>query len=94
MSKETPTSLLHVHSHYSLLVPNPNARTLAISSVPDLVQAAAKTGHTAVAITDDQLLLDLGELFASADQQSIRPIPGIELPLLLADTQTEIESLS
>jgi DNA polymerase-3 subunit alpha len=61
---------LHVHSHYSLLD--------GASRVEDLVNAAAKFGMKALALTDHGNLYGAMEFYKAAGKAGIKPIPGIE----------------
>ncbi|HHW37175.1 MAG TPA: DNA polymerase III subunit alpha [Bacillales bacterium] len=78
---------LHVHSSYSLL-----NSTLHIE---DLVKAAAMQGHTALAITDDNVMYGAVTFYKACRKYNIKPIIGLSLlvensyPLILL-AQTNI----
>jgi DNA polymerase III subunit alpha len=62
---------LHVHTEYSMLD--------GASRVDDLVEAVAKDGQPAVAITDHGVLFGLVEFYEAAKDRGVRPILGSEL---------------
>lgn len=61
---------LHNHTHYSLLD--------GLSKVPNLIELTKNLGMKAVAITDHGTLSGVIEFYKSAQQQSIKPIIGME----------------
>ena len=65
---------LHCHSHYSFLD--------GASSVDDLVDAAARNGMDALALTDTNGLYGAVRFWNAARERGIRPIFGAELRLL------------
>lgn len=65
---------LHCHSNLSDLD--------AITPIKDLVAAAAKWGHSSIAITDHGVLQGYPELAASAKKYGIKPIFGVEAYLI------------
>ncbi|KEF39578.1 DNA-directed DNA polymerase III PolC [Schinkia azotoformans MEV2011] len=71
---------LHVHSSYSLL-----NSTLHIE---DLVKAAAQQGHTALAITDDNVMYGAVAFYKACKRHNIKPIIGLSL---LVESEADAE---
>lgn len=61
---------LHVHSHYSLLK--------ALPKIPELVNAAAREGYQALALTDIDNLYGAIEFYKECKQENIKPIIGLD----------------
>ncbi|MBL8692956.1 MAG: DNA polymerase III subunit alpha [Planctomycetes bacterium] len=61
---------LHVHSHYSLLD--------GANRIEDLVAAAQKDGHKAIALTDHGNLFGAVEHYSKAKKAGVKPIIGCE----------------
>jgi DNA polymerase-3 subunit alpha len=68
---ELPFSHLHVHSQFSVLQ--------AVSSVHELVEAAAAAGMPALALTDHGNMMGAFQFVRAARKAGILPIVGIEL---------------
>ena len=62
---------LHTHSHYSLLE--------AIPKISELVEAAAKDGQKALALTDNGNLYGAIEFYRTCEKHGIKPILGADL---------------
>jgi DNA polymerase-3 subunit alpha len=62
---------LHVHSEYSLLD--------GCARIPDLIEAAAQSGHTALALTDHGAVYGLVPFYKKASTKNIKAIFGTEL---------------
>ncbi|HEX9793966.1 MAG TPA: PHP domain-containing protein, partial [Planctomycetota bacterium] len=62
---------LHVHTEYSLLD--------GANRIPDLVKAAVKDGHEALAITDHGNLYGAIEFYKACKKAAIKPILGCEV---------------
>ncbi len=71
MSKNTPFTHLHTHSHYSLLN--------ALPKIKELVAAAKADGHTALAITEDGNMYSAIEFYKECKKNDIKPILGVDL---------------
>ena len=65
-----PFSHLHTHSHYSLLN--------ALPKVDQLVQAAAKDGMKALALTDNGNLYGAIEFYKECKDAGVKPIIGVD----------------
>lgn len=62
---------LHVHTEYSLLD--------GANRIPDLVDAAVKDGHDAIAITDHGNLFGSMEFYKACKKEGVKPILGCEM---------------
>ena len=71
VNPELPFSHLHVHSQFSVLQ--------AVSSVHELVEAAAAAGMPALALTDHGNMMGAFQFVRAARKAGILPIVGIEL---------------
>ncbi len=71
MSKTTPFTHLHTHSHYSLLN--------ALPKIPELVGAAKADGQTMLAITEDGNMYSTIEFYKACHKNNIKPILGVDL---------------
>lgn len=71
---------LHVHSSYSLL-----NSTLQIE---DLVKAAAEQGHTALGITDENVMYGAVAFYKACRKHNIKPIIGLSL---LVETEADVD---
>ncbi len=65
---------LHVHSHYSI--------GRALPSVESLVERAAALGMKALALTDNNSIAGMGELYQHCSEKNISPILGCEIDIL------------
>lgn len=65
---------LHTHSYYSLLE--------GVASPAQLVAAAARAGHSALALTDTHALIGAIEFYDACLKQGLRPLLGLELAVL------------
>jgi len=65
---------LHVHSHYSI--------GRALPSVESLVERAAALGMKALALTDNNSIAGMGELYRHCNAKGVQPILGCELDIL------------
>ena len=61
---------LHNHTHYSMLD--------AAATVDDLIEAAVKAGHKAVALTDHGVMFGAMEFYNKAKKAGLKPIIGFE----------------
>ncbi len=86
MSKSTPFTHLHVHSHYSLLN--------ALPKVKEIVEAAKNDGMTALAITEDGNMYSAIEFYKECKKNNIKPILGVDLyvaPRSMLDKEHRID---
>ena len=74
---DVPYVELHLHSNYSLLD--------GASSIDELLIAAERQGHRALALTDHHAMYGSMEFARSAKEAGIRPITGLEVELEEAD---------
>src|SRR3990167_1614225 len=70
MSKSSPFTHLHTHSHYSLLE--------ALPKIPDLIAKAKKCGMETLALTDSGNLYCAIEFYKGCKAQGIKPIIGVD----------------
>ncbi len=71
MTKSTPFTHLHTHSHYSLLN--------AIPKIHELVAAAKDDKQTMLAITEDGNMYSIIEFYKECKKNDIKPILGVDL---------------
>jgi len=82
MTKSTPFTHLHTHSHYSLLN--------ALPKIHELVDAAKNDGQTMLAITEDGNMYSTIEFYKACHKNKIKPILGVDLfvaPRNMADKE-------
>ena len=65
---------LHLHSEYSLLD--------SACRIRDIVRAAKAAGHTAVALTDRDVLYGAVEFYSACEEEGLQPVIGCEISLL------------
>src|SRR3990167_5566333 len=75
MSKSSPFTHLHTHSHYSLLE--------ALAKIPDLVKKAKKCGMESLALTDSGNLYGAIEFYKECKENGIKPIIGVDFYVAL-----------
>src|SRR5437016_2676251 len=78
---------LHCHSHYSLLD--------GLSKIDELVEAAAKGGHTALALTDHGALYGAIEFYNHCRDKGLKPIIGMEAyvaPRSMQDKEGKVDA--
>ena len=75
MSKSSPFTHLHTHSHYSLLE--------ALPKIPDLVKKAKKCGMESLALTDSGNLYGAIEFYKECKENGIKPIIGVDFYVAL-----------
>ncbi len=73
---------LHTHSHYSLLQ--------ALPKVDELVKAAKKDDHEALALTDNGNMYGALEFYKECKKQEIKPIIGVDAYITPRDRHSKI----